>query len=82
MNVDCCEASIRMEYMDYPYVKREGTIVCVGCTVAQNSTKTAKIPGNFVYLASSDCHAYQVLRVRYFFPILPFGKYVMLTCET
>ena len=66
-----------MEYMDYPHVER--VQLCVGCIVAQNSTKTAKIPGNYVYqLAGGDCHAYQVLSVRYF---LPFCHLLNMSCS-
>ena len=35
-------------------MSRERVQLCVGCTVAQNSTKTAKIPDNYVYLASRE----------------------------
>ena len=46
INVDCCEASIPMDYMDYPHVKREGTIVCgvyCGSEQYKNSKDTRQL---------------------------------------
>ena len=56
INVDCCEASIPMEYMGYPHVKREGTIVCgvyCGSEQYKNSKDTRQLT-TYVYLANRE----------------------------